>query len=657
MSIPLDVIDAPAAAALNQAEAVEALLGRLETAARQDRSPADFYEQLTRDLASALSAASASAFVETDQGLQCIQRCGTPASPTEQLTEDVERRLAAAALASGHPWLLDPGAALSEADVRNESPLLQCLAPKTAEGVPGVVLRVSLRPTAPLGLRETAGGLLNAAAEIALSYQSLSRLRQLRRRDDFWRELDDALQSIHRSTSVRSCAQAIAMEVRRLLSADRVSLLIRRGRRFRLQAVSSGTEIDRRSRQVRLLEQLAAETTRGGGSLDVHVGSGVHPLRQSEFMDAYLDETQLRSVRCEALPPPPRDDQPHRSPDAVLIVDSYTGARTEDWGERLAILAPHCAQAVDRALQWESLGWGRAWLPFRSLTRSAAWLLVLGAAAAVVAALAVVPADFTVEAPGRLMPAERRGVFAPANAIVDSVLVRDGEAVQQDQPLVRLTDPDLELESSRLQGELQTALARLDAVQARRKLKLQDRSIDSSLLSIEQEELKSTVDGLRQQLEVIRQQRERLTVSSPLTGRVARWDLEHVLQALPVRHGQILMDVYDPAGPWRLELDVPDDVSGYVREALATAPPRVDFVFETDPASIRTAVLSGLSDATDVDLKQELSVRGFVDLTEQSVPHPRRGASVTAKIYCGRRALGFVWFRELIEFVYRRILF
>jgi len=646
---------------LNESEALEALLTRLESASREDRSPQEFFEQTVRDLVAALSAASGAAWIESDQGLICVAQATTIDPAAERLAPRLEHQWAAAILTCGRPCLLDPGAALPESDVRNESTCVQCLVPKSAAGAPGVVLRVSLRPQASLAARETAGGLLAAVAEIALHFQVQHRLRRLHEQELFWRELDAALRAINAPANVARCAQTIAEQVRRVVHADRVSVLVRRGSRCRLAAISSAAAADRRSRQVRLLERIGTEALRGGGDFEVRVGAG-GALRVSETAEAYLDESQLRAVRCDVL-----NVAGHERPDSFLpappdtpgaiVVDSFTGEGVESWGDRLTVLAPHCALALHRSLEIESRGWRMLLAPFRSLSRTALWLLLLAAIAGGAAALVLVPAELRIEAPGRLMPIERRGVYAPADAIVSELLIRDGAAVAAGQPLLRLVAPDLELEWSRLQGELQTAAARLDAVQARRKLKLQDRTIDTSLLSIEEEELKATADGLRRQLDVVRQQRDRLTVASPLAGRAARWDLEQVLQSLPVRHGQLLLDVYNPDGPWRLELDVSDDVSGYVRQAAAHGPPAVDYVLQTDPATIHSGVLESLNAATDLNARKELTVRGIVPVPEGQIAHPRRGATVTARIHCGRRALGFVWFRELIEFVQRRILF
>lgn len=640
-------------AALNTAEAIEALLSRLEGSARQQREPAEFFQQLLRDVVGALSAISGSVWSETDQGLNCLERVGGGTRAANSLPDATEQRLAAAALLDGEPHLVPPGEGVPGGEVRNDSECLQCLVPRSAPGVPGVVLRVALRPDASLHARETASGLLQAVAEIALSFQIQHRLRTLHQHESFWRELDAALLAINTTRLFTDTARTMAEQVRRMVGCDRVSVLVRRGSRCRLAAVSSATEANRRARQVRLLERIAGEALNSGGSFQVQVGAGGSPLRISEAVETYLDETQLRTVRCDVLTVPDGDEP---RPVGCLVCDSFTGEPADQWASQLSVLAAHCGVALDRAVREQDRGWRRLLHPLRSLSRTAVWLLGLGLGVAAVAALTFVRTDFTIEADGRLMPVERRGVFAPADAIVTDILVADGSVVTVGQPLAKLIDSDLELEYSRLEGELQTAAARLDAVQARRKLLRGNRDVDASLLSIEEEELKATVAGLERQRDIVQRQRERLSVLSPLAGRVARWDLKEVLQSLPVRHGQNLMDVYNPDGPWRLELQIPDSVAGYVRLA-AQSQPRVEFVFQTDPGRVQSAVLNTLSDATDLDAKGQLSVRGIVELPQGEVAAPQRGASVTAKIHCGRRAVGFVWFREVIEFVQRRVLF
>lgn len=44
-------------------------------------------------------------------------------------------------------------------------------------------------------------------------------------------------------------------------------------------------------------------------------------------------------------------------------------------------------------------------------------------------------------------------------------------------------------------------------------------------------------------------------------------------------------------------------------------------------------------------------------MLRQTVSDPKIGAGATAKIHCGRRAIGYVWFHDLIDFVRAKILF
>ena len=60
---------------------------------------------------------------------------------------------------------------------------------------------------------------------------------------------------------------------------------------------------------------------------------------------------------------------------------------------------------------------------------------------------------------------------------------------------------------------------------------------------------------------------------------------------------------------------------------------------------------------TEVTRDNDSAVRVDVDLDRAQLRDPRPGATVIAKIDCGRRSLGYVWFRELIEFVESKILF
>ena len=39
------------------------------------------------------------------------------------------------------------------------------------------------------------------------------------------------------------------------------------------------------------------------------------------------------------------------------------------------------------------------------------------------------------------------------------------------------------------------------------------------------------------------------------------------------------------------------------------------------------------------------------------IADPKIGATATAKIHCGKRAIGYVWFHDLVDFIRAKILF
>jgi hypothetical protein len=41
------------------------------------------------------------------------------------------------------------------------------------------------------------------------------------------------------------------------------------------------------------------------------------------------------------------------------------------------------------------------------------------------------------------------------------------------------------------------------------------------------------------------------------------------------------------------------------------------------------------------------------DLPEGIIP----GTQISAKVYCGRRSIGYVWFHDLVAFIQSRVLF
>ena len=110
--------------------------------------------------------------------------------------------------------------------------------------------------------REAARHLLTVAVEIASDFERNWQLRQLRDREQRREKLDRFLDQIHRTYDLRRVAYAIVAGGKELIDCDRLSLILKKGRRCRVIAVSGVHEPDRRSPSVRCIERLVSSTIR-----------------------------------------------------------------------------------------------------------------------------------------------------------------------------------------------------------------------------------------------------------------------------------------------------------------------------------------------------------------------------------------------------------
>jgi hypothetical protein len=59
-----------------------------------------------------------------------------------------------------------------------------------------------------------------------------------------------------------------------------------------------------------------------------------------------------------------------------------------------------------------------------------------------------------------------------------------------------------------------------------------------------------------------------------------------------------------------------------------------------------------------IDEKRNTAMAAKLKLYRENVETDTRpGATVKARVHCGRAAIGYVWFHDLVNFVYSRVLF
>jgi multidrug efflux pump subunit AcrA (membrane-fusion protein) len=500
---------------------------------------------------------------------------------------------------------------------------------------------------------------LELVCQTAGDYLTRRELIQLRRLHSRQQERDAVVQKLHRRLDVTTVAYVLVNEGRRLAECDRLGVAMRQAGGFRLVAMSGVDTIDRRSNAVRRLEDLVMAVALTGEPFWYNGGVDEWPPQISEPLRLYLDESHVRC--CGILPlraPGPDGEENRGSVFAAIVSEHFSQPADGSHQAALERISADGKLALLNALRYEAL----PTLPFarhqdvlvrRPWLRSrAAWVVAAGTCLLI--ALWLVRVDFGVYAEGQLQPLNRQEVFAPMDGRVARLAVRHGEQVEAGSILLELISPQLDVEILRVQGEYETTRKRLSVVESSlleagtAKQRDSNRAAD---LAAEQEELNHLLESQRLQLELLAQEREKLVVRSPMHGSVLTWDVEQALKDRPVERGQSLVAIGDLKGRWVAELAVPDDRVGPLMTAQSTAgrPLAASFQLATDRRHEFQGAVRRVSDRTEMNKDQRPVVRTTVDFDESAMQELRPGATVFARIHCGKKPLGYVWFHKVIE--------
>jgi multidrug efflux pump subunit AcrA (membrane-fusion protein) len=287
--------------------------------------------------------------------------------------------------------------------------------------------------------------------------------------------------------------------------------------------------------------------------------------------------------------------------------------------------------------------------------------VIVGFCLAAVLALWLIPAELKIEGRGKILPKIRRDLFAAADGVVRGIHVQHGANVKQGELLLELRQSQLDFESTRVLGEIQTAQQRMAAVQALRLSATTDRGEGRekyTQLASEEEELKVQLKSLAEQRKILELRQSELAVKSPMDGQVLTWDVAELLTARPVQRGQVLMTIGDLRGPWELEVELPDDQAGHLLAARSQNDKLpVSFILASSPGVVHWGQVSGVSLAADADENRRPVLLVTVDFDKLSLDTLKPGLAAIPKIHCGSHSLGFVWFHRAWEALQTWIFF
>jgi len=669
---------------------LEEMIERLHEAARADLAPRDFYRRLLAEACAVTGAAGGAVWRRTSRGqldmiaeLDVDDSSATRALP--QRREAVQQALSASRHLNSEDDALVDGWELVVA------PMVDAVASGQASRLAIGAIELKFSVGAYAALRQGRRDLLTTVAAIAADFHALAELRDLRATAALQQQAVDLLRRIQQPHDLAGTAFAIANEARRLLACDRVTLLMKQGEQWRLLCVSGASRFDRKSEFARLSERLA-ENVANWGEPVVHEGSASTlddlPPRLATALGEHLDHSHARQLAAVpvALGSRQSEDEPadrtrdvvaaQSQFDTVLIAEQFDGAVAEGWQRQLIEIAELAAPALFRATMLQrfpvrtALRWSERWEALRQPLQRRRAMWIAGGIVAAVAALVLIPAELTVEAPATLRAAVEREIFASATGSVAEVRVAHGDQVKQGDVLIVLSDPELSLKLQQVRGEIDATRERLAALAVTRTDRtLRERETEDRLpLSAEQRQLEERLATLEAQRKLLAERHEALTLRSPIDGEVLTPDVQSLLTSRPVERGQTLLTVADVASGWELVAEAPQRDVGAIVEAQAAAaaadPPTTvaaSFRLSGDVAASYDAHLLAVSAAAPLeadgleDAAPPVKVRLAVDGEPPAAARPGMAASV--RIDCGRRSLGYVWLHDAAATLYRWLTF
>lgn len=487
-----------------------------------------------------------------------------------------------------------------------------------------------------------------AVSDMVASYVSRHLLSQYESRLQGQAGLTDIVARLHQATSLRTAANVIAQDGAAILGKCRLSVLAEKDGTFRVQAVTGVSTPDRGSESVRALESLT-ESFRKPQTSNGPADSTSDQWLALESPDSSSGENTAAALRTL---------KSHGTKKLrVIPLTAAASGGTENWQDaRIAVLIEQYDDSVvlDEGMMAQLLQAARQPLEHhlekqRSFvsrivtSRTKRWMLAVGIAALLLVAY---PAKFEVEVPGQVVSANQRHVFAPEDGTIDEVLFSNESFVAANSTLLKMSNADMELQLQQLQGEIDTTESQLTAARMGRVTGI-DMAINGDEVLLDKR-----LENLQKQRQLLIEQSLALQIKAPFSGTVYRPDPQQELQSRPVQRGQRLLEIVPEDPAWQLRLAIPSHLLSYVtqRRNESDEPLSVRYMIWSAPENDWHTSLTSVENAVQIE-NGDAVCHAVAELKDVPNVDLRPGTSVSARISCGRRPLGFVLFREVLEFL------
>lgn len=662
---------------------IRTLVAEIADLAESDIQPAEFNIEFLNRAVAAVAASGGALWMLDGRGtLKLQQHLGFQATGLMdgRVRAQPHDALLGVMMQATSAQIIPPGAAVEGVpNAGNPTSFALIIAPLVVDkNVVGLV-EILMDPTRRAATQKSTLRFVSDLCDLAASYLKNRQMRQMVSQQRLWNQLEGFAHVIHSSLNLKETAFAVVNDGKRLVGCDRLSVCLKIGGRPMIEAVSGQEIVEQRANLIREMTKLCKVVMRSGEDL-VYTGNteGFAPdIRDA--LEFYVDESGAKAVIITLLHKPESDPSKDKVVFGALVAEQIGDEMAPtDSHARTEVVARHSSTAL-----WNSSEADKAFIPLlkavgspmrffrgRTLAKIAA---VLCAIICGVMILCFVPWQLTIEGRGQLFPEERRNTYAPHQATVQSIPFTHGQEVKKGDVVVQLVSKDLEREYRKMLGDLQETSTRFQTLDIELKKANQN---DRERLSGQREEARIKSKSLKEQIDILAEQIERLSVKAPQDGIVTTWEPEKSLLGKPVEVGEPLIQIAATDGEWILEVQVPDDDMAPVLAAKQKLEADIKagkkdplaklecyFVSATDPEHrYRGYVKKIASKAELLEGKHNVKVTvGFSDQIRDEFlkanQELRPGADVRARIECGEARLAYVLLRDVVHFFYETVMF
>ena len=473
---------------------------------------------------------------------------------------------------------------------------------------------------------------------------------------------------IHQTLNPREVIAIAVHELRPILNCDRVCFLEYRKKRFRFVAASGHLGVPKRSRQAALLEQFVSSIVPQGERFLFPDDRITLPDDLGRRLADYWEQTNGQCLLVEpvfeSLPRPDGHSgtaAPSRLAGALVIEQLNHSDLTPGTIQRLEAAVKHLTPAFQNARKYSRLvsipglyHLGQAFELFRRNSQAAfaGYFLI---ASLLIAAACLIKQPFEIECRGRLMPTQRREVFAPFEGEIIDITVTESDQIRGGDVLCVLQSHDLEKAVIEQTGLLKGKLKARDAARAElRSHAAQPARSQSARDQAQLELINAEIDTISRQLQLLEQEEKQREIRAPISGSLLTERPREKLLGRPVRRGESLLEIMEEVGGWQLELTVAERRLGHLL-SYRRRHPQVNVKFRMLASAQKgfDCTITRIADRTVPSAELGSSCQVFCDVSEvDQLPH-QVGAEVSARIRCGEKSLIYIWFHDFWELLQR----